>query len=63
MEQRGLAGTVGTEQRDELASRRGEADPFDGANRAIGLDHVVEEERRRAFIRCHSSPSNSPLVA
>jgi len=43
LEQRRLAGAVGAKERDELAARRGKADPVHRANRAVGLDDVVEE--------------------
>src|SRR5262249_62262038 len=43
LEQRRLAGTVGAKQRDELAGERLETDAVHRADRAVGLDHVVEK--------------------
>ena len=60
LEQRGLAGAVRTQERDEFAGGRREADAVDRVNGAVGLDHVVEQKRGRAFVRCHSFPGSLP---
>ena len=44
LKQRGLAGTVGAEQRNEFAGMDLEADAVDGTDRPIGLDHVVQQQ-------------------
>ena len=47
LEQRGLAGAVGAEQRDEFSGLRHEAYAIDGANRTVVLDDVVRSRRER----------------
>ncbi len=58
LEEGGLAGAVRAEQGDELAGRRPEADAVDRANRAVGLDDAVEQQRRRAFLAGHAFPGS-----
>ena len=53
LEQRRLAGAIGAEQGDELAGMGGQADAVDGADRAIGLDDVVQQQGRCSFWILH----------
>ena len=57
LKQRGLAGAVWTEQRDELTGRGGQTDTIQRTNRAVAFDDIVEGERRRLFIRVIRSPA------
>src|SRR5262245_5744672 len=45
-EERRLAGAVGAQEGDELTRVGGETDAVDGADRPVGLDHLIEEKGR-----------------
>src|SRR5262249_544784 len=53
LEGRRLAGRVGAQEGDELTRVGGETDAVDGADRPVGLDHLIEEKGRAAFVHRH----------
>src|SRR5262249_7122029 len=63
LKQRGLARAVGAEQRDEFAGMGLEADAVDGADGAVGLDHVVEQQSGRGPVRSFAHELRPPAVA
>ncbi len=56
LKQSSLAGSIGAQQRDELASGRGETDTIQRSNRAVIFYDIVEGERGDLFTTCHSFP-------
>ena len=44
LEQRGLAGAIGTEQGNEFSGLGLEAYAVDGANRPVALDDIVQQQ-------------------